>query len=66
MKITKLIIGFLIQRTFVLLGALLLTLGIFMLLPILQAVTGSKPPGMDLVDVSTVNLPPPPPPVEEE
>ena len=66
MKITKLIIGFLVQRTFVLLGALLLTLGIFMLLPILQAVTGSKPPGMDLVDVSTVNLPPPPPPVEEE
>lgn len=58
--------GILLARTFVMVLALLLTFAVFLMVPILQAISAAAPPDLSLIDVSTVNLPPPPPPIEEE
>lgn len=47
-------------------GSLLLTLAFFMVLPLLQAISGSPVADLSLTSVDSVELPPPPPPVEED
>lgn len=49
-----------------LLGAALLTLAFFLVLPLLQAITDRGPGDLVLRSADTVNLPPPPPPPEPE
>lgn len=46
--------------------AAILTLGFFLLLPVIQEVGRPPEPDMELRQVSTANLPPPPPPPPEE
>lgn len=59
-------IGRLLHPVLVVGGAFVLTLGCFLVLPFMQAIT--RPPVADLVlqTVDAVETPPPPPPVEEE
>ena len=54
------------RRFIVLFAALFLSAVVFLLLPVLQAVNAADAPDMEIIDVSSVNIPPPPPPVEEE
>jgi periplasmic protein TonB len=42
------------------------TLGCFLVLPLLQAISATEPSDLDVRSADTAALPPPPPPVEEE
>jgi hypothetical protein len=55
-----------VHRILVVVGAVTLAVGLFLTLPLMQAIT--QPPEADLVvrAVDTADLPPPPPPPEEE
>jgi periplasmic protein TonB len=46
--------------------AMAMTLGCFMVLPLLQAISAKEATDLDVRSVDTAALPPPPPPVEEE
>ncbi len=50
----------------VLLGAVVLSLACFLVLPLLEAISQGPAPDLTLVPVDTAALPPPPPPIEEE
>lgn len=47
-------------------GSVALTLGFFLVLPIMQAITAQEGPDTMLQTVTTADVPPPPPPIEEE
>ncbi|MDQ7008350.1 MAG: TonB family protein [Acidobacteriota bacterium] len=57
-----------LQKALVVVGALACTLGLFVLLPLMQAIGSPAPADLVLepVDVADFNPPPPPPPVEEK
>ena len=67
-KRKRLITGFhpVVHQTLVSLGAGILTLGFFLVLPIMQTLAKGPPNDLTLHEVGTVNIPPPPPPPEEE
>ncbi len=50
----------------VLVGATGSTLGLFMVLPLMESLTSTPAPDLALQSVDAVNVPPPPPPMEEE
>ncbi|MEZ6194613.1 MAG: energy transducer TonB [Planctomycetota bacterium] len=56
----------LLQSGLVLVAGVVLTVGAFMLLPLIQAITKAERPDTLLTSVDTAAPPPPPPPVEEE
>ena len=55
-----------LRRFVVLFAALLPCGGGVSAAAVLQAVNAANAPDMEIMDVSSVNIPPPPPPVEEE
>lgn len=56
-----------LHGTLVTAGALAASLLLFMLLPVLQAISETAPPDLLLTETSTARVPPPPPPpIEEE
>lgn len=58
--------GQVLQWLYATLGASLLTLGLFLVLPLIQAITSPAKADLMLQSMDTVDLPPPPPPPEEE
>lgn len=56
----------LLRRLVVLLGAVAMTLALFLVLPLMQALTASNPADMVLQTVDAADLPPPPPPPPEK
>lgn len=54
------------HRLMVACGAVTLTLILFLVLPLLQAITNSPQTDLMVLSVDTVDVPPPPPPPEEE
>lgn len=55
-----------LHRLMVLVGALALTLVLFLVLPILESINSGPKTDMIIQTVDTANVPPPPPPPEEE
>ena len=54
------------RRTLVLSGALLVTVGFFLILPVIQSIGDQPAADLMVYEIDTANLPPPPPPPEEE
>lgn len=65
-RIVPRVLGQLVHGTLVLLGGVSCALGLFLLLPLVQVISETPPPDLDLRVMSTADVPPPPPPPEEE
>ena len=60
-------LGSMLHRAMVVLGAVSITLLLFFVLPLMQAITDRSDDDDSLIrDMTTANVPPPPPPIEEE
>lgn len=65
-RIVSRVLGQLVHAILVLAGGIAFALGLFLLLPLVQVISETPPPDLDLRVMSTADVPPPPPPPEEE
>lgn len=65
-RIVSRVIGKLLHGALVVAGGVVFALGLFLLLPLVQVISETPPPDLDLRVMSTADVPPPPPPPEEE
>jgi len=60
------LIGWTLHKLLVLVGAVVLSLALFLILPILESINSGPKTDLLIQTVDTANVPPPPPPPEEE